>query len=108
MLTLDRGTTSGLLVHDQNDVGIMGSLPAFVDRELLASWASQVPDAQVELVRAIAAALAEGSPSHVTDEVRGRLAQTVRAFYRAHPAALDLQARAATLPPTVDNHGGAQ
>ncbi|MCA9545639.1 MAG: coproporphyrinogen III oxidase, partial [Myxococcales bacterium] len=27
VLTLDRGTTSGLLVHDQNDVGILGSLP---------------------------------------------------------------------------------
>ena len=32
VLTLDRGTTSGLLVHDQNDLGIMGSLPAWVDR----------------------------------------------------------------------------
>ena len=41
VLTLDRGTTSGLLVHDQNDLGIMGSLPARVDRDLLASWRSK-------------------------------------------------------------------
>jgi coproporphyrinogen III oxidase len=38
VLTLDRGTTSGLLVHDQNDVGILGSLPSQIDRALLASW----------------------------------------------------------------------
>ncbi len=38
VLTLDRGTSSGLLIHDQNDVGIMGSLPNRVDRDLLDSW----------------------------------------------------------------------
>ena len=38
VLTLDRGTTSGLLVHDQNDVGILASLPSHVNRNLLASW----------------------------------------------------------------------
>jgi len=32
VLTLDRGTTSGLLVHDQNDIGIMGSIP-FISTE---------------------------------------------------------------------------
>lgn len=37
VLTLDRGTTSGLLIHDQNDVGIMGSIPSHVNRELLSS-----------------------------------------------------------------------
>jgi coproporphyrinogen III oxidase len=43
VLTLDRGTTSGLMVHDQNDLGIMGSLPSRVDRALLASWVSKLP-----------------------------------------------------------------
>ncbi|MBV1959828.1 MAG: coproporphyrinogen III oxidase, partial [Pseudomonadales bacterium] len=36
VLTLDRGTTSGLLVHNQNDIGILGSLPSHIDRSLLA------------------------------------------------------------------------
>jgi len=35
--TADRGTTSGLLVHDENDVGILGSLPSHVDKKLLES-----------------------------------------------------------------------
>ncbi len=104
VLTLDRGTTSGLLVHDQNDVGILGSLPARVDRELLASWAERAPAPQGELVRGLVAALPAGQPCEVTDEVRAALARVVREHYRAHPEALALQASADVKPPTVDNH----
>ncbi len=104
VLTLDRGTTSGLLVHDQNDVGILGSLPSRVDRELLASWAERAPAPQDELVRALVAALPDGQPCAVTDAVRAALARVVREHYRAHPEALALQASADVTPPTVDNH----
>lgn len=108
VLTLDRGTTSGLLVHDQNDVGIMGSLPSFVDRTLLASWRGKVPAAQAPLVDALVAELADTGEARtpVDDATRARLAAAVRAFYRAHPAALELQARGDVLPPTVTNHRG--
>jgi coproporphyrinogen III oxidase len=108
VLTLDRGTTSGLLVHADNDLGTMGSLPPFVDRALLSSWASRVPALQQPLVRALVDALpppaAGSTASAVTDDVRLALAQTVRAHYRAHPAALDLQAAGDVVPPTVANH----
>ncbi|RDV36313.1 coproporphyrinogen III oxidase [Bradymonadaceae bacterium TMQ3] len=104
VLTLDRGTTSGLLVHDQNDVGIMGSLPAAVDRELLRSWASRVPAPQHELVEALADALPDAHPAPVDNATRAQLANIVRAHYQRHPEALDLQASGNTLPPTVDNH----
>lgn len=104
VLTLDRGTTSGLLVHDQNDVGIMGSLPSHVDRRLLASWGEKVPKPQDELVRALVAALPGDDVAHVTDEVRATLAKVVRGHYRAHPEALELQAAGNLVPPTVDNH----
>lgn len=93
VLTLDRGTTSGLLVHDQNDLGIMGSLPAAIDRELLSSWQSRVSPPQDALVRTIAGALPAGHPSRVTDEVRVELARVVREHYRQHPEALAMQAR---------------
>lgn len=92
VLTLDRGTTSGLLVHDQNDLGVMGSLPSYVDRALLASWAPKMPKPQDALLRSIVAALPEEQPAKVTDEVRVALAQIVRSHYRAHPEALALQA----------------
>lgn len=104
VLTLDRGTTSGLLVHDQNDVGILGSLPARIDRALLASWAGDVPSPQGELVRELVAALPDEHPCELTDAVRAQLARVVRAHYRAHPEALKLQASGDVIPPTVDNH----
>lgn len=106
VLTLDRGTTSGILVHDQNDVGIMGSLPSFVDRELLASWRARVPAQQVPLLEGIVAALPNtgDAPCPVSDATRGELAKVLRHFYRVHPEALELQARGNILPPTVANH----
>ncbi len=108
VLTLDRGTTSGLMVHDQNDVGIMGSLPNRVDKGLLASWAELVPEVQRPLVLALAEALpAPSAPmgaSVVGGDTRLALARAVRAFYRAHPEALELQARGSVVPPTVANH----
>jgi coproporphyrinogen III oxidase len=102
VLTLDRGTTSGLLVHDENDVGIMGSLPSVVDPQLLASWAEKVPSVQRPLVEALVAVL--GASGAVTIEAKKGLAEAVREHYRAHPEALELQARGSVVPPTVANH----
>jgi len=104
VLTLDRGTTSGLLVHDQNDLGIMGSLPARVDRDLLASWRAKVESPQGELVDALVKALPDASPAVVSDEVKLKLAQTVRGHYKKNPEALAMQASGNVIVPTVDNH----
>ena len=104
VLTLDRGTTSGLLVHDQNDLGIMGSIPARVDRQLLHSWIPKLPPPQDTLLQALVDTLEDAHPSPVTDEVRLALAQVVRAHYLRHPEALSLQAAGDTVPPTVQNH----
>jgi coproporphyrinogen III oxidase len=100
VLTLDRGTTSGLLVHDQNDVGILGSLPSHVDRALLASWRARVPPPVDCLVDDILATLAVP----IEDDTKRALAAAVRAFYRSNPEALELQARGDVIPPTVANH----
>ncbi len=102
VLTLDRGTTSGLLVHDQNDVGILGSLPARVDRDLLATWIPRLPPPQDTLLVDLVDALPPSGA--VDDDVKQRLADVVRAFYRAHPEALALQASGDVVPPTVANH----
>jgi len=106
VLTLDRGTTSGLLVHDQNDLGILGSLPSHVDRALLASWRERVPAPIDALVDGLLAALPAAAADivEVDDHAKRALAATVRAFYLANPRALDLQARGDVLPPTVANH----
>ncbi|RLA69864.1 MAG: coproporphyrinogen III oxidase [Epsilonproteobacteria bacterium] len=104
VLTLDRGTTSGLLVHDQNDVGIMGSIPSHVNRELLASWVGLMSKPQDELVEALLEALPDAMPTPVETETKKKLASAVRAHYQKYPEALKLQASGNIVPPTVDNH----
>ncbi len=104
VLTLDRGTTSGLLVHDENDVGILGSLPARVDRSLLASWRSKMSAPQDLLLDRLVAALPEQHPAPVEAEQKRAFAAAIRAHYQAHPEALSLQAAGDLTPPTVANH----
>ncbi|MFK7930881.1 MAG: coproporphyrinogen III oxidase [Myxococcota bacterium] len=107
VLTLDRGTTSGLLVHNENDEGILASLPGQIDRDLLQSWADNVPSIQKPLVNAIVAALPEGPRPVIDAGTKRVLAEAVRQHYRANPEALKLQARGDVVPPTVANHGTA-
>lgn len=102
VLTLDRGTTSGLLVHDQNDLGILGSLPAVIDRALLASWEPSMPKPQDELLRSLVQAVPASGV--IGDAEKQAFCRVLRGHYARHPQALDLQARGDILPPTVANH----
>jgi len=102
VLTLDRGTTSGLLIHNQNDVGIMGSLPSFIDKELLQSWQERVQTPQDELVQNIANAIDDGGAVDVPTKVK--LAEVVREHYVKYPQALQMQASGNTIPSTISNH----
>ena len=102
VLTLDRGTTSGLMIHDQNDIGIMGSLPTFVDKKLLQSWNRTVNAPQDKLVDALANAIGETGTIDVLAKMK--LAQAVRDHYKAYPQALNMQTSGNSIPSTVDNH----
>jgi len=102
VLTLDRGTTSGLLVHDQNDLGIMGSLPMFINKELLLSWTKNLQNPQNILLEKIVEALNE--KAEINSETKIKLAQTVRDHYKAYPQSLNMQASGNIIPPTVSNH----
>ncbi len=104
VLTLDRGTTSGLLVHNQNDIGILGSIPRYVSKSLLASWRPLVASPQDKLVDALLAALGMGDKILVDNDVKQRLADAVREHYKNFPEALSLQASGDIVPPTVENH----
>jgi len=104
VLTLDRGTTSGLMIHSDNDVGVLGSLPRQVDRALLASWRDRQSPPQDSLVDGLVAVLVDASPSPVTVETKRALADVVRAHYTEHPEALAYQASGNSTPPTVANH----
>ncbi len=104
VLTLDRGTTTGLLVHNQNDVGIMGSLPAYVDKKLLESWIGHMQPPQDELLKGLIDALPQENPAPVDETTKTKLAEVVRRHYTAHPEAIAMQASGDVIPPTVQNH----
>ena len=104
VLTLDRGTTSGLLIHNQNDVGIMGSIPSHVNRDLLKSWKDNVKSPQDELVGDLVDSLSNTTIALVDVDTKLNLAQAVRDHYTKYPNALAMQASGNTTPPTVDNH----
>ena len=102
VLTLDRGTTSGLMIHDQNDVGIMGSLPTFINKKLLQSWAKNVSKPQDKLVNALADSIQDDGAIDVLTKMK--LAQAVRDHYETYPEALSMQASGNSIPSTVANH----
>ena len=102
VLTLDRGTTSGLLVHNQNDVGIMGSLPSFINKALLKSWAQKVETPQDILVNSIVEVIDDNGI--IDENTKEKLATVVREHYKKYPESLKYQASGNTIPSTVANH----
>lgn len=102
VLTLDRGTTSGLLVHNQNDVGIMGSLPKYVNKSLLKSWIDKLPSPQNILLEEIINVIDE--KGLIDTPTKEKLASIVRSHYKKYPDSLKYQASGNSIPNTVNNH----
>ena len=77
MLSLDRGTTHGLLAHSDNDVGTLGSIPPVLNREILAEWTRLVPAPQGGLIMRINEILGDVDDGTglavMTDAVRAQL-----------------------------------
>lgn len=112
VMTLDRGTTSGLLIHNQNDQGILGSLPSHVNLPLLESWAKDMPESHKPLLHDLVKVLSQEpleerfgtQVARVSETAKLALAEAVRQHYQAHPENLALQAAGKVIPPTVANH----
>jgi coproporphyrinogen III oxidase len=92
------------MVHNQNDIGILGSLPAYVNRDLLLTWVEKMPEPQDQLLSALVGALSKTSPSLVDDGVKEKLAAISRQHYSQYPEALAMQASGDVIPPTLKNH----
>ena len=104
VLTLDRGTVSGILVHDENDLGILGSLPTYIDRSLLLSWLNKIPESQRPLLNSIIACLSEARKCLIDSATKLAIAKALRAFYKSFPSAMALLARGPVVPKTTLNH----
>ena len=84
------------MVHNENDEGIMGSLPCAINLSLLLSWLPLVVADQQPLLKSIVKVLESYVVSeepgtkvvHVSKEARLELANIVRKHYRDNPAAL--------------------
>ena len=99
VLTLDKGTTAGLLIHDQNDLGTLASLPRFINRGLLSSWIDKTAHPFNKLVQAIVSVLADTEKNsdsdsdininrqvcEITDETKLLITGAMRGYYKLHP-----------------------
>ncbi|MEH6452226.1 MAG: coproporphyrinogen III oxidase [Psychromonas sp.] len=104
VLTMDRGTTSGLLVHDQNDIGILASLPSHINRALLVSWKQKMPKPQEQLLQSIIDCLGDKTVCLINDNTKSALANCLREHYQNHPEAIAMQASSYSETSTVGNH----
>jgi coproporphyrinogen III oxidase len=95
VLTLDRGTTHGLMAHNQNDVGTLGSLPPVIDIELLEHWMKRTPTPQNILLKKVLDIIPMNG--EINDNTKSQLANILRIHYksnieaRKNQADLDLQ-----------------
>ncbi len=85
VLTLDKGTTAGLLIHNQNDVGTLGSIPAHINRELLTQWANVAPEPLNALLASLLAVVPKEKVAAISSEVKAEIAQALRQHYQTHP-----------------------
>lgn len=102
VLTLDRGTTSGLLVHNQNDIGIMGSLPSYINKVLLKSWSLNLESPQDKLLEDLVNVI--NDKGEINTNTKEKLANAVREHYKKYPDSLKYQASGNSIPNTVANH----
>ncbi|MGB1103867.1 MAG: coproporphyrinogen III oxidase [Crocinitomicaceae bacterium] len=86
VLTLDKGTVAGILVHNQNDLGILGSLPAKINGDLLNDWIDKTPEPYNELTAKLSNIVGQGKSVPIEDEQKLEIAQAMRDFYKKHRA----------------------
>lgn len=85
ILTRDRGTISALLEHDQNDVGVLASLPSHINRDILSLWGEKIPAPEDLLLKQILNALPKVVPTPVDEKCKRVLANTIRKHYKKYP-----------------------
>ncbi|WP_440877354.1 coproporphyrinogen III oxidase [Thalassotalea sp. PLHSN55] len=82
VLTLDKGTTAGLLIHDQNDIGTLASLPSHINRDLLQTWANNSELELQQLLIRLLDVVPKQAVAEITLEVKTQIAQALRQHYQ--------------------------
>ena len=92
VVTLDRGTSTGLLAHEENDLGILGSLPAIINKNLLSSWIPILLEPQDLLLERVVKLMPNVAEVKVDADLKIKIADVIRKFYLEFPSALKNQA----------------
>lgn len=92
VLILDRGTTVGLLSHNENDIGIFGSLPKHIDKNLLKSWVSRLSKPQDLLLERLLQPMPNTGIIEIDVSLKKAFAEIIRNFYLEYPEVLKFQA----------------
>ncbi|MDP7537815.1 MAG: coproporphyrinogen III oxidase [Methylococcales bacterium] len=88
VLTLDRGTMAGLIVHDQNDLGVLASLPYWVSKPTLEAFLEKMDGHKKELFQIILSVLPDQARCEITDFIRQKIANKLRNYYLLNPRLL--------------------
>jgi len=91
VLTLDKGTIAGILVHNQNDLGIFGSLPSTINGILFHEWIEKTPPPFDELVRVISSIIGKSKSFKIRDSEKLLFAEAIRFFYKQHPQLINFR-----------------
>jgi len=84
-LTLDRGTMAGLIVHDQNDLGVLASLPYWVSKPILEGFLEKMNGHKKELFQIILSILPDQVRCEISDSIRQKIASKLRNYYLLNP-----------------------
>ncbi len=85
VLTLDKGTTAGILVHNQNDLGVFGSLPSTINGQLFQSWIQNTPAPLDKFVTELANKIGDHLITTIGDQEKLAFAKIMRQFYAQYP-----------------------
>jgi coproporphyrinogen III oxidase len=88
VLTLDRGTMAGLIVHDQNDLGVLASLPYWVSKPILEGLSEKMNGYKKELFQIILSILPDQIRCEISDSIRQKIANKLRNYYLLNPQLL--------------------
>ena len=102
VLCLDAGTVSGLLVHNENDLGILASLPTKINIKLLDSWLILQKNTQDILLENICECIKEDGI--INDDIKIKIANIIREFYKKYPEAVSFLASSFKKTSVISNH----
>jgi coproporphyrinogen III oxidase len=85
VLMFDQDTAKSLLLHDQDDVGILASLPSHINRNILSLWLEKVSAPQDLLLKQILKVLPNVVPTPVDERSKRALATVIRKYYKKYP-----------------------